>query len=45
MAAGKRKRFQLSSLPPEEKKRLAGYIKDLGGIFIDTQVFGFLLLF
>ncbi|CAB4009329.1 SMC5-SMC6 complex localization factor 1-like [Paramuricea clavata] len=39
MAALKRKRFQLTSLPSEEKQRLAGYIKQLGGTFIDTQIF------
>ena len=38
MTALKRKRFQLTSLPSEEKIRLAGYIKQLGGIFVDTQV-------
>jgi hypothetical protein len=38
MAALKRKRFQLSSLPSEERQRLAGYIKQLGGTLIDTQV-------
>ena len=38
MAAVKRKRFQLTTLPLEERQRLAGYIKQLGGTLIDTQV-------
>ncbi|XP_028396423.1 uncharacterized protein LOC114520372 [Dendronephthya gigantea] len=39
MAGTKRKRFQLSSLPPEERERLAGYIKQLGGTLLDTRIF------
>ena len=33
-----RKRFQLSSLSPEEKQRLGSYIKQLGGTYWDKQV-------
>ena len=40
MVIGKvlRKRFQLSSLSPEEKQRLGSYIKQLGGTYLDKQV-------